>query len=175
MTFVTLIWKNLYRRKSRSLLTILGIAIAVGTTVSLLGITEGFERTELETFEGRGADVVVTAAGTIDQLNSNLSETYKDKMLQIDGVAKVACALLDFTTVDAEGNSLTMVVQGWAPDSVNFEELKFEEGARFTEPDGKVCMLGRTAADNFGKKVGDTLRVQGEDFKITAVFHSFSV
>ena len=112
MTFVTLIWKNLFRRQSRSLLTILGIAIAVGTTVSLLGITEGFERSELETLEGRGSDVVVTAAGKLDQLSSDLRETYKEEMEKIPGVKQVACALLELTTVDSPNSTLNIMVQG---------------------------------------------------------------
>ena len=43
MRFYSFVMKNVGRRRVRSLLTILGMAIAVGAVVSLVGIATGFE------------------------------------------------------------------------------------------------------------------------------------
>ena len=54
MYFATFLLKNLVRRKARSLLTILGIAVAIGTVVTLRGVSYGFERSFRANFERRG-------------------------------------------------------------------------------------------------------------------------
>ena len=75
MYFATFLLKNLVRRKARSLLTILGIAVAIGTVVTLRGVSYGFERSFRTNFERRGIDLVVVSAGIPDQLRSTSTRT----------------------------------------------------------------------------------------------------
>ena len=64
MRFVTLTYRNIFRRRMRSVLTVSGVAVAVGAVVALVGISRGFERSLLTIYENRGVDlVVVRAAG----------------------------------------------------------------------------------------------------------------
>ena len=54
MVLVQIVWKNLLRRKIRSVLTVIGIAVGIGAVVSLVSITGGFVHgwKNLEPFPG---------------------------------------------------------------------------------------------------------------------------
>src|SRR5487761_1618916 len=58
MWFVTFVFKSLLRQPARSSFTAVGIALAVAATVSLVGISRGFERSYLELYSKRGIDLV---------------------------------------------------------------------------------------------------------------------
>ena len=66
MSFLSFLIKNLLRRKTRTLLTVLGVAVALSTIVTLRGVAHGFQQSFEENFEHRGADLIVTAAGVPD-------------------------------------------------------------------------------------------------------------
>ncbi len=59
MYFITFILKNLLRRPARSLLTIIGLAVAVGAVVSLVGVATGFQDSFMQVYTSRGVDIVV--------------------------------------------------------------------------------------------------------------------
>lgn len=61
--FCILAYKNLYRRKIRSFLTIGGVGVAVAVLVSLLGFNEGYRLALEKDVSGMGYQVLVTAKG----------------------------------------------------------------------------------------------------------------
>ena len=95
MYFVTFILRNLTRRPVRTVLTVLGLAVAVGSMVALLGISHNVSRAVAESFERRGVDLVVIAGGVTDQLSSDLDQGLTDKIRQIPGVTGVDTAMLE--------------------------------------------------------------------------------
>src|SRR5688572_26277624 len=97
MYFATFIAKNLIRRPVRSALTVLGLAVAVGSMIALLGITENFRMSLQDTFERRRVDLVVIAGGAADQLSSEVDEAVVEKVRGLDGVEAVDAALVDLT------------------------------------------------------------------------------
>ena len=61
--FLNLAYKNLYRRKIRSCLTIGGVGVAVAVLVSLLGFNEGYRIALEKDVSNMGSQVLVTAKG----------------------------------------------------------------------------------------------------------------
>jgi len=61
--FLILAFKNLKRRRIRSLLTIGGVAVAVGVLVILLGFNAGYQKALTNNIEKMGYQVLVTAKG----------------------------------------------------------------------------------------------------------------
>ena len=74
MRFYTFVMKNVGRRRVRSLLTISGMAIAVGAVVALVGISKGFETSFLAIYQAQNVDLLVTQKGARDRMTSSLSE-----------------------------------------------------------------------------------------------------
>lgn len=175
MHFFTFILKNLLRRKVRSALTCSGIAIAVGTMVALLGVTNGFERSTLDAFEQRGVDLVLVQEGVPDQLNSDLDQAIGDRIRRLPGVKAVAAGLVEVIGVPRGKTILNVIVQGWEPDSFNFDALEIRSGRRLRPDDRRGALLGATLAENLKKHVGDSIDIQGEAFQVIGIYQSFNV
>src|SRR5437016_5091765 len=99
MWFISLVMKNLYRRKVRSILTCTSMAIAVCAVLSMLGTAEGYEKSFAALFEARGTDLVVIEAGKAQSIASYLDEGLADKIREIDGVANVEGTLIDLASL----------------------------------------------------------------------------
>ena len=63
MRFFNFIAKNVLRRKVRSLLTGIGVAVAIAAVVALLGVSRGFEESTRQMIAGHGVDLVVIREG----------------------------------------------------------------------------------------------------------------
>jgi putative ABC transport system permease protein len=63
MHFITFILKNITRRRTRTVLTVLGLAVAVGSMIALLGVTANAEKSAVDAFQTRRIDLVVQQAG----------------------------------------------------------------------------------------------------------------
>lgn len=174
MYFFTLVAKNLLRRKLRTALTCLGIAVAILAVVSLVGIATGFERGFVEVFEGRGVDLIVVEGGITEQLTSSLDQKLADRVRQQPGVKDLACMLLEVLAFEKE-NLVGVMVQGWAADSFLFRDLRLAQGRTLSAGDRRCALVGSILARNMNKKLGDTVEIDREDFTIVGIFDSFNV
>jgi putative ABC transport system permease protein len=172
MRFLTLILKNLARRKVRSGLTVVGVAVAVGTLVGLLGIAHGFEQTTLESFTTRGVDIVVVESGKPDQLQSEIEEVVGDQIRALPGVKAIGPGLIDLIAYRRGNSDLNVIIQGWPADSPMFAFLDVLDGRGLQPDDHRKALLGVKAAENLGKRVGDPLDIQGEELTVAGIYKS---
>jgi putative ABC transport system permease protein len=175
MWFLTFLLKNLFRRKLRSALTGTAVAVAVGTLVGFLGVSDGFERSTVEAFEKRGVDLVVIAGGVIDQLSSDLDERIGDRLLQIRGVRTATPGLIELVELHKGNSVIGTVVQGWRLDNPGFGDLEILSGRGLQADDRRGVIIGHNLARGLNKQVGDTIEIQREDFHVVGVFQSFTV
>jgi putative ABC transport system permease protein len=172
--FTSFLLKNLLRRKVRSLLTTLAIAMAVGTQVTLLGISESFEDSFRNLFSKRGVDLVVLQRDQPLQLSSDLDEKLCDRILQVPGVYAIDYGLSDYISLnrkgEGEGEDVTAIVQGWKPDSFMLDKFHFLSGRRFEPGEKGVALLGSRQASILKKQVGDYITVEGESLKVIGIF-----
>jgi len=175
MWFITYLLINLRRRLARSMLTIGGIALAVGTAVALLGISEGFQRSAAESLGSRGVEILVMQEGVLDQLSSDLDENIGERLLKTPGVADISPGLLELLDFSKQSEVISVLVQGWQSDTFMFGEMKFLAGGPFESDDRQVALLGKILAESIDKKVGDKIVLQREEFEIVGIYDSFSV
>lgn len=175
MRFSTLVLRSVMRRRVRSILTVIGVAIAVGSVVALVGISYGFERSFLAIYQRQGIDLVVLRAGAAQRLTSALDERLEEKLARVPGVRSVTSGLVDMMSLPELG-PVGVLVQGWQADAVMFQELKILSGRRLTSQDTDGVMLGKTLAASLGKKVGQTLTLYDtEQFRVVGIFESTTV
>jgi putative ABC transport system permease protein len=167
MRFSTIVIRNLLRRKLRSLLTILGISIGVGTTVALLNISEGFRRITVDSLVGRGIDLVVMEKDAVDQLSSDVDVRVLPLVKQIPGVRDVCPTLADLGAFPVRNSTVNVLMQGWEPGNLLFDALQADDKAK--------VMLGALLAEQLQKRAGDSLEIFGEPFEIAGVYDSFSL
>ena len=158
MYFSSFILKNLTRRPTRTVLTILGLAVATASMIALLGISNNAERAVEASFEQRGIDLIVQQAGRSSGFNSDFREYFVDETKKIPGVKQVASAVVNLIDVTRDsGYSDQVLIQGWDSDNFGFEVLDMISGRKFAPGERHTVMLGTTLAKNLNKKVGDTI------------------
>jgi putative ABC transport system permease protein len=183
MNFFGITIKNLLRRPARSLLTIVGLAVAVAAVVSLVGVATGFERTFIGMYNQRDIDLVVQAAGGKTNLINNLPQNLFGKLQQIQGVKQVLGGSLDLISFyqdedllkDLPTDLISIPINGWPLGSALFDRLTVIEGRKLQEGDQDKVMLGRELAANLGKKVGDRVPVYGKPYEVVGVFESGAI
>src|SRR5829696_8873826 len=90
MYFATFILKNLSRRPIRTGLTVLGLAVAVGSMIALLGVSHNVERSVESAFEVRRVDLIVMQKGKPSGLNSEFREWFVDETAKMPEVDRVS-------------------------------------------------------------------------------------
>jgi putative ABC transport system permease protein len=176
MRFYAFVLKNVIRRRFRSFLTVIGMAVAVGTVVALVGISSGFERSFMAIYERQKVDLIVQQRGTAQKITSTLDAKIGDKIAKIPGVQQVNSGLVDFTTMEELG-PVGVLVQGWEPNSPPMAELNILPGGhRLTAANKKGILLGERLATSLGKHVGDSLAVfENENYTIQGIFRANTV
>lgn len=175
MRFFTLVFKNVTHRRIRSGLTVTGMAIAVAAVVALVGVADGFKRSFLELYQGRGVDIVVVRARVADRMTSVLDASMADQIAQIPGVASVEPTLLDAVSFEDLG-LYGVVVQGLRPGARLTNDHNRIAGRDLRQGDRRVVMLGRILADNLDKQVGDRVEIYEEEFfDVVGIYDRFNI
>jgi putative ABC transport system permease protein len=172
MHFPTFLLKNLLRRRARTMLTIVGLAVAVGAVVSLVGVATGFKDSFMKVYETRDVDLVVTRAGGTEQTNNGLPEQLEEPISKLKGVRQVIGGLVDPVKFEDQGLK-GVLINGWKPDCPLFDKLKIIEGRKINAEDKNKIMIGRVLAANLDKKIGDKIELHGsQDFEVVGIYES---
>jgi len=157
MRFYTFVLKNVIRRRVRSSLTVVGMAVAVGAVVALVGISNSSIQSFLAIYRSQKVAIVVQQRGVKQRLTSALSDKLGDQIAKIQGVDQVNTGLVDYTAIEDLGIS-AVLVQGWIPDAPVMRALKIEPGGHWiTAADRKGVLLGEDLARQMNKKVGQKI------------------
>jgi putative ABC transport system permease protein len=178
MRFLTFVFKNVIRRRVRSSLTVIGMAVAVGAVVALVGISSGFERSFKAIYKKQQVDIVVQQKGIKQRLTSALDAKLGDQIAKIRGVKQINSGLVDFTSMDELG-PIGVLVQGWEPDAPLMKALGpqlLPGGRLLTDADKNCVLLGERLAISLDKRVGDKLTLfDNETYTVAGIFRSTTV
>jgi putative ABC transport system permease protein len=164
LSFTGFAWKNLWRRRLRTLLTLGGITMGIGAFVALVGFSRAFEREWLRLYTNAGTDIAVVETNFVA---TALSESLGAKISAVPEVESVAPMIFNLIDLTPEVNAL---VYGWQASSYELNSLTYLSGGKFHDGQHEV-ILGNLLADDLKKKTGDTMTIQGTEFKVTGVFH----
>jgi putative ABC transport system permease protein len=167
LSFTKFVWKNLRRRRLRTLLTLGGISMAVGAFVGLVGFSRSFEQQWIKIYSSSRTDIAVIR-GTF--LNTSLDESVTGKLKNIPVVAQAAPAIINEMDLTSDENAL---VYGWLASGYQLDSLQILSGRRFRDGEAEV-MLGDVLAQGLKKKPGDALEIEGSPFTVTGVYHGGS-
>jgi putative ABC transport system permease protein len=109
-----MIWRNLFRRRVRTVLTVLGISVGLGLIVALVAIADGYVESFGSMATRSGSDLTVVQADVADMAFSALDDDVGNKIAGIPGVAQVAGTL--FSAVPMPGTPYFLVF-GYDPGS----------------------------------------------------------
>jgi putative ABC transport system permease protein len=168
VTFLGLIVKNLLRQRVRSILTIVGIAIAIVTVVALGVITTGMKATASAFVTSGSADFMVAQKGAADLSFSTLPESTVDEVRSVDGVAQARGSYMFITKA---GSNPFFFLGGVEPDTIA-TEVDLIEGSSLTGTDPDEILLGSRGASDLGVTIGDAVTVSDHTFHVVGIYRS---
>src|ERR1700678_2708311 len=125
LSFTGFAWKNLWRRRLRTLLTLCGIGMAIGAFVALVGFSRSFENECLKLYSSSGTDIAVVEENF---LNTSVNQSLAPKLNAVPVVDRAEPMIFNLMDLTPEINAL---VFGWLDTSYEFEPLTFISGGRF--------------------------------------------
>ena len=170
MRFLSFIAKNVLRRKVRSVLTGIGVAVAIAAVVALLGVSRGFEESTRQMIAGHGVDLVVIREGAGIEGTVRLDEGIAGLIAQIPEVDKVAPVLTDRLRLEHK-SSMLVPITGYPAGSFPLEQLVIQPGGhKLTAADKRGTLLGAILARNLDKKVEDTVIIDDVPFHVVGIY-----
>lgn len=175
MSFLTLILKNLFRNKIRTLLTILGITIGIITIVTLSSFTEGMKESFTGVLKAGKADFTIAQAGVADFMFSAIPEDKVEEIGSLEGVEEAVGVIMTALTQEDMPFFVVMGIKKQVIDETELSGIEIIEGQSFAKESEDELLLGKVAAENFDKHMGDKVTLAGKEFKITGISETGNV
>ena len=133
LSLARVVWKNLWRRRLRTLLTLCGIGMAIGAFVGLVGFSNAFENQWFRIYSSSGTDISV-----IQQtfLNTSLDESDGKTLNSLPLVAQATPVIFNLMDLTTDVNALAY---GWKADSYEFDSLQILSDGAFATAIPKSC------------------------------------
>jgi putative ABC transport system permease protein len=191
MSYLTLILKNPFRNKTRTSLSIIGIAIGITIIVAMGMITNGLQASTQTTLKAGAAEITVTHAGsnafvssggTIDQSRVNDIKGING-VKDAAGILKVSNSSSSTTSGSSSSSSSSQTgpegFGGLSITGIDSSQLSLAgvsadntNGSLFSNGSVNEVIIGKTAAQSLNKTVGDSINLYGKNFKITGIFET---
>ena len=176
--------------KLRSFLTMLGIIIGVASVIAMLAIGQGSKQSIQQNIAEMGSNMIMIHPGqdrgpggarqdasAMQSLKLKDYETLAEQTKYLAAISPNVSASGQFINGN---NNTPSSIYGVTPDYLEIRQLKVEDGEFFTEEDiktsAKVCVIGRTVADNLFTNgedpVGKVIRYKQIPFRIVGVLKS---
>ena len=170
MSFLKFILKNPFRRKNSAILAIVGIAIGIIVIVALGGITDGLVNTFEDTIHAGGADFSISGKETGDSAygTNTIDANWTDKIANVTGVEEAYPIYVVLTSV---GDDYMNTLIGIDPNGTTLADISMKEG-RIMKDNESEAILGEIYANDNDYKVGDTIKIDGEEFEIVGIYET---
>ncbi len=183
---IRLALKILLHQKSRSILAVVGVAVSIAGFISLLSMSFGFERSVKEYYT-RLDGIYLVKKGSVDPLFSVIPAGLETKIAQIKGVKAVTPEVWALASTVNNRNTFGGgmfsfgLIGGVDPvatlkhtgGGVYFQGIK--SGKIIEAGDSNTCLLSKKSAALYRKKVGDSLEMDGQNYKVKGLYETGSV
>jgi putative ABC transport system permease protein len=182
-------YKALLRNKTRAFLTMLGIIIGISSVIAMVSIGQSSSQSINNQISGMGTNLIMVMRASQRQGGVNVGSTNVQTLTaaDVDAIRAQARRVSAISPTVSAAGQLVNGANNW-PGSVmgvNAEYLairKYEiaSGSNFTEQDvhsaAKVCLIGKTVADNLfpdgESPLGRSIRFSKIPFKVVGVLES---
>jgi len=177
-------YKNLQRKRIRSLLTLIGIALSAWVLVSLLGFNQGYENALNKDIDNMGFELMIMAKGCPYEAATMMlkggtglkyiNESIMEEIAKEPEVDK-AFPMLMSAVFDPNKGESGGIAGYFGVEARSFAELKpslkFKQGKWFTDTNAYEVVMGYEAAELEQREVGDMILMpeKNVEFKVVGV------
>ncbi|MEX1118207.1 MAG: ABC transporter permease [Terrimicrobiaceae bacterium] len=171
MTFLTIVFRDLWRRPIRTALTMLGIAIGIAAVIALVGMASGYEKGIVKQLDVIGIDVIVSnmEGGLMPKA---FDEAIRDQVAALPDAADVTTVFMQMLSVE---DAPMIMVSGREWGGFTWEKLTVVEGRMPHDASERAVVLGTMAAEMLQKNVGDPLQIETEEFTVVGIVDGHSL
>jgi ABC-type antimicrobial peptide transport system permease subunit len=161
-------FRNLWRRRMRTVISVTGIGIGVATLVMLGGMSAGLMQ-QLNSLAGSSGagNITLMQAKVADMGLSTLDERLVNQIRAMPEVKSVSPFLMGFVMTP---DMPLFIIGGLDPNSSAMAHYKLFEGRHVARPNEMI--IGKAAADNYKLAVGDTITLYDNRYKVVGVFET---
>ena len=187
--FFKISFKALANNKLRTFLTMLGIIIGVGSVITMLAIGQGSKKSIQSQISEMGSNMIMIHPGAQRRggvrMDASSMQTlkltdYKSILSDAQYVSYVSPVVQSNGQFIYGSNNYPSSIYGVDADYLEIRQLSVEDGDLFTDLDvqtnAKVCVIGKTIADNLftngENPIGEVIRFNKIPFKIIGVLKS---
>jgi putative ABC transport system permease protein len=179
-------YKNLLRKRVRSILTVIGIALSSWVLVSLLGFNQGYEAALNKDIDNMGFSLMIMAKGCPYEAATMMlkggtglkymKESINDKLAKEPEVEKTTPILMSAVFDPNKGESGGIAGYfGVEPKSYSALKtfLTFRQGGWFTDENAFEVVMGYEAAELEQREVGDMILMPEKNvqFKVVGILN----
>jgi len=180
-----LAYKNIKERLSRSILTLLGIAIGIMAIISLMGIGEGMNVAVEGELSSLSDTIIVTVGkgfsiftfGQLEDTGEYLTERDITDLERIPGVKEVNTQLTGMASLsfNGDGNNVMVTVTGMDIESMNLQYglADLAEGDLLELGDQSKILIGYDVAHDYFDNdisIGSRVKINGKKFFVNGIF-----
>ena len=166
-TLETMILKNLWRRKTRTVLTMLGVAVGVAAVVALSAFGEGFASGFESIFSSSGADLTVGQKDAVMLILSAVDASVGEEIALMPGVDAVSGTVIGIVQMT---DAPYFVVMGEDPHGFAMKHYRLIAGGPLASR--KQILLGKITAKNFNKQVGESFILNGMTYRVAGIYET---
>jgi len=161
-------FRNLWRRRTRTLLSAGGIGIGVATLVMLGGLTDGMidQLNGLAGSSGTG-NITVMQRDVADMSLSSLDERVVMQLRNMPEVKAVSPFVLGFIS---NSELPLFIISGLDPNSAAIAHYKLVGGRYVQRPN--EMLIGKVAAETYKIALGDTMTLYDNRYKVVGLFET---
>lgn len=161
-------FRNLWRRRNRTLLAAAGIGIGIGTLVLLGGLTAGLIG-QMNSLAGSGSagNITVMQRDVPDMSLSSVDEQVVRQIQAMPQVESVSPMVLGFVFTP---ELPLFIMQGLDPNSAAMDHYRIVTGRHVKRP--SEIIIGTRAADSYKLDVGDTMTLYSNRYKVVGTYET---
>ena len=184
-SIIKIAFRALKRNKLRTILTMLGIIIGVGSVIASVAIGTGAKAQVEASIAALGQNVLMIMSGSINRngvfsgFGAAGTLTVEDAnaiQAEVPGIAGVSPEVRTSGQLMAGPNNWSTSVMGASPDYLLIRQWDLTDGSMFTDLDiraaAKVCILGKTTAEKLfpdTDPLGQIMRIRNVPVKVIGI------
>ncbi len=169
---------NLFRRKTRTLLSVFGIAIGVAAIIVLVSVVDGFTL-QFDSVIGQYKGITVYEKDAQGQVFSKVDASFEQK---IEGMPGVKAAIPEIWVSPKKIDEKDIGLDSFSPPSVYGLDIgkyfstnakgwvgDVEKGLPLKSSDSGQVLIGKKIGKDFHKFVGAPIKIDGKAFKVKGI------
>ncbi len=180
---IKLSFLNLFRRKSRTFLGVVGIVIGVMAIIAIVSVVDGVYK-EINDIVASYQGIMVMEKNTIDQTLSELDASLQNDLESVRGVRTVVKEIwLLPKTIDGKASgenfSISQIIYG--ADLTAYTKLnnniiigEIYRGEMLRPGDTGYVLISKKFSEDHSKFLGTTLKLDGKNFRVKGIYEAES-